>query len=626
MLKRLPRIRFALILPVVLAMILSVVLAGVPRAGAQSETETPSPTPTETPTNSPTPPGSAALGITSVQPGTILNDAEVEIIVTGTGFVNGSVVVVSSFGGLQTAFVSNSVLRALVPAGLPPGQYTVGVVNPDAATAQLPGALNVTAPAGPTATPDPSRTPEPTPFVRPVLVVQSYGASTPQLVPGQNLDFEMTLVNAGQAAATNILATFVSGDLVPRETGGVRALGTLAPGETIRFWQPLFASPDLRGKTTAVLLVKTTYTDVTGQSYESNFELTFPVVPQAGEGVAPTETPTPTPTPTAGPPLRPQLIVTTYNTEPIQLEPGMQFELTITVANEGDANARSISMIIGGGSAGPAGGSGTPEAGGLSGAGGEFGEFAPIGTSNVSRLGDLAVGESRSASQLLVVNTTTKPGAYPMKVSFVYTDNLGNNYVDDQVITLLVFERPQVEMDFYTAPPPLFVDQQGSLPLQLVNTGRNAVVFGNFSVNAPDSELSNNAVFVGALESGGFFPLDALITPFQAGPLELLLSVTYTNDFNQPSVITDTLTVEVLEAPPVEPFEPGVGPGEGEGSGSPDGSGSTTEETLGRRIWRFILGLLGLGSAPRQAQPEQPVMPNEFVEPSGPVEIIVPGG
>ena len=199
----------------------------------------------------------------------------------------------------------------------------VGRAQDATATAVLRGAPAVVLPAGPTDTPEPSPTPAPTDFIRPLLVVQSYGASSAQISPNSNLDFEMTIVNAGQATAGNVLATFVSGDFVPRATGGVRALGTMAPGQPVRFWQPLFATADLRGKTTAVLKVTTTYTDINGQSYESSFELTFPVVPQASGGAAATATPTPTVTPTAGPRQRPQLLVTGYTTEPETLQPGL---------------------------------------------------------------------------------------------------------------------------------------------------------------------------------------------------------------------------------------------------------------------------------------------------------------
>ena len=619
-----PKFKHASLTIALLAIMAGLLAMIAPGAVAQSATETPTATATATATAPATAPA-ARLTITTVQPGTLINDVAVELIVTGGGFVDGSVVVLNNFGGLETFFVSGSVLRATVPPGMPPGRYSVRVVNPDAATAELPDALNIVIPAGPTGTPDPSPTPPPTAFVRPLLVVDSYGASAPQITPGQNLDFEMTIANAGQAAATNVVATFTSGDFVARNTGGVRALGSLAPGETARFWQPLFASAELRGNPTAVLKVVATYTDVNGQSYESSFELTFPVVPSGGGGPAATATPTPTTTPTAGPRQRPQLLVTSSSTDPTQLQPGIQFALNLTVENLGQANARNVTLILGGGNTSSSTVDGTPEpGGGLSGAGGSFTEFAPIGSSNVSQMGNMAVGDSRQATLPLIVNTTTKPGAYPLKVSFVYTDDTGSNFVDDQVITLLVYQTPQVEMGFYTAPPPLFAGQPGGLPLQLVNTGRNSVVFGNFSVNAENAELSNNAIFVGALEPGGFFPLDAMITPFEVGPLELLLSVNYTDDFSRPAVITQTLTVEVMEGMPVEPFDPGAG---GEGGEGVDGEfpvdeGAGGEESLLDRLWRFLRGLFGLGSDANPSGGEQPI--EEFV-PEEAVPIGPPG-
>jgi uncharacterized repeat protein (TIGR01451 family) len=581
-----------------------------PASAAQGETATPEATETATP------PSPGPLTIGSVQPGRVVNDTDVAIVVTGSGFADGAIVVLSNFGGLLTTQISSSVLQAVVPAGIPPGQYTVRVVNPNASLAELSNALTVVAGSQLTATPEASRTPEPTPFIRPLLVVQSYGASAPQITPGQNLDFEMTLVNAGQAAATNVLVTFTAGDFVPRETGGVRALGTLQPGEASRFWQPLFATADLRGKTTAVLQVKTTYTDVNGQNYETSFDLSFPVVPQGGGGTAATATPTPTPTitPTVGPRLRPQLLVTSSTTDPDQLQPGRQFRLTISVQNEGDADARNVSMILGGGSTSGGTVDGTPESGGVSGAEGQFENFAPIGSSNVSRLGDLAIGQSKEATQQLVVNTSTKPGAYPVKVSFVYTDNSGANYVDDQVITLLVFQQPQVQLGFYAPPPPFFANQPGSLPLQLVNTGRSSVIFGDLSVTAENSELSNNTVFVGALEPGGFFPLDAMIVPFEPGPLELELSVTYTDDFNQPAVLTNTLTIDVMEEEVFAPVDPGLEGGEGMGEEMPP-EGGAGQETVWQRVMRFFRGLFGLDSAPPQGGSEMPMGPEELPPP-----------
>ena len=78
--------------------------------------------------------------------------------------------------------------------------------------------------------------------------------------------------------------------------------------------------------------------------------------------------------------------------------------------------------------------------------------------------------------------------------------------------------------------------------------GGVSAVFGNFSVTAEGATFENNSFFVGTLDPGGFFPLDALIYPEIPGPLELLLSVNYTDDFNQPQVLTQTVTINVIES------------------------------------------------------------------------------
>lgn len=576
-------------------------------------------------------PAPLTFGPTAVQPNRVSNAVDTQLVVTGKGFVDGAAVILEGYGALETTFVSESMLRAVLPAGASPGLYNVRVVNPDASSAVLPEALTVTAPdptPGPTETPKPTKTPEPTAFVRPVIVVQSYGASSAEITPGSNLDFELTLANAGQATASNVIATFVAGDFTPRATGGVRAVGTLAQGQSSRFWQPLAASSSLTGPGIATLEVRVTYTDLAGTAYEETFALTFPVV-RTASGVAATATPTPTATPTAtpAPRLRPQLLVAAYEADKDPLAPGSRFTLSMDILNQGNADARRVTLIVGGGvdaAAPPT--EGTPGPGGVPGAGGEFGNFAPVGSSNVKFLGDLAQDDSLTAKVDLIVNASTDPGAYPVIVSFVYNDAEGASFVDEQVVTLLVFDTPQVDINFYTEPPPLMMGQPGPLPIQLVNVGKASNIFGNMNVSAPGAQLTNNNVFVGALEPGGFFPLDASIVPEQPGPLELTVRVSYTDDFNQAQVITRTLTVEVVEAPPFEepPIDPGTGgPGEpipGEGPFPGNGGAGAGNETWRQKAWRFVLGLIGLSSGP--AMDGGPgAMPGEGIPPmdGGPV-------
>ncbi|MCZ7669859.1 MAG: hypothetical protein M5U34_23110 [Chloroflexi bacterium] len=220
-------------------------------------------------------------------------------------------------------------------------------------------------------------------------------------------------------------------------------------------------------------------------------------------------------------------------------------------------------------------------------------------------------GQSLETKQALIVNATTKPGAYPLKVSFVYNDDQNGSFVDDQVITLLVYKRPSVSFNFYMPEPPIFAGEPAPLPLQLVNVGSSAAVLGTFKVTADEATLENNSVFVGALEPGGFFPLDALLIANQPGPLDLLLSVNYTDDFNQPQLLTDTLTVTVMEGMVFE--EPEMPPG-----GFEEPPMESEPETIGAKIWRFILGLLGLSSG--VPTPEPPMNGEMPIGPDGPLE------
>jgi hypothetical protein len=272
----------------------------------------------------------------------------------------------------------------------------------------------------------------------------------------------------------------------------------------------------------------------------------------------------------------------------------------MNVENLGNLEARRVTMIVGGGSTTGGSVNGTPDgSGGTNGAGGEFTNFAPLGSSNVQTLGSLAAGTMITARQSLIVNVTTNPGAYPMKVSFTYIDERGVRYTDDQVITLLVYSPPVVDVNFYAPLLEVYAGQPANLPLQAVNLGRKSAVLGNMRVSAEGAQLSNNVALISTLEPGGFFPMDAILIADAPGPLELTITIEFTDDFNQAQQIVKTIPIEVLEAPVIEPGVEGPGgvPGEGQG-GIPGEPLPGEQETFWQKAWRFILGLLGLDSGP----------------------------
>jgi hypothetical protein len=452
-------------------------------------------------------------------------------------------------------------------------------------------------------------------YTRPLIVLESYSPGGYSVSRGQEFTLSFRLRNAGSLKARNIVATFSSADFLMRLSGGVVPGGVIDAGASTGYSQPMTASPALTDGTIGTIQLAVSYTDDVGTSYSEAFALSIPI------GSAP-RTPAPFASRTPTPGYRPQLLVQGYQTDPEVLSPGTRFTLRMTIVNVGETPARRITMILGGGTIGGAD-LGTPGAGnpgGLSGSGGDFSNFAPVGSSNVQFLGDLPATTALQASQEMIVNGSTAAGAYALRVSLIYTDPRGNSLTDDQVISLLVLSQPILDISFYRPPDPLLAGETGTLPIQLVNIGRSSAVLGNMEITAEGAELSNNVTLVGWLDPGNFYPLDALVTPFEPGPLEVTVAIHYLDDFNQPRTFTRTLTVDVMEG----------GGGGGGGGEFTDGEfpiepSIPTIETFWQKLWRGVLGLLGLDSAP--SQPSFEVEPGllEGTQPEeGPVFIMPP--
>ena len=540
-----------------------------------------------------------AQTVISVNPSTIVNDVGNTIIVRGTGFDTTAVVYLDT-NALATTRIGPNRLSAVVPAGIAPGTYQITVQMQGA---PVPGFANlmVTAPT-PTA---------PAPALRPQIAIQNYRTNPGNIQYGQDFKLFVKLRNEGQTHAYNVQVSFTSADLIPLKNGGVIIVGDIGASNAGDLEQLMTAATYLYGKTFVTVDMNLSYNDAGGTSFTEKFTLNLSV---AGGGYVSVATSTPTGVKSS------QLVITSYKASIDPLQPGEQFKLAMTVQNTGNASAQRVTMIVGGGSSGSSGGTdGTPQPpGGVSGGGGEFTNFAPVGASNVQTLGDLPAGGMVQASQNLIVNVSTTPGAYPVKVTFSYLNDKAEVINDEQVITLLVYSLPNVEISFYRPPDPFFAGQPGALPIQVVNLGKRSAVLGTLKASSESGMIENGTGLVGALDTGGYFTLDSMFTPEQPGTMKIDITIEYTDDFNRPRTITRTLEVEVMEA-----FEePTPDPALGEGQGL-EGMPIPGEETSLQKVWRFILGLLGLDSAPPATDPGvMPVEPGQEV----PLPSPKPGG
>ena len=357
----------------------------------------------------------------------------------------------------------------------------------------------------------------------------------------------------------------------------------------------------------------TTYTGPDGTSYSDTFIFTI-IINQTGSTGSSAATATPSAV------KRPQLVVSSYSTDIDPLQPGFNFKLSLKVSNSGTADARAVSLVYGGGAtSGSTDALGTPQADGVGGGSGDVSNFAPVGNSNVILLGDMPVGSTQSPEQEFVVNVTTTPGAYPLKLSFVYTNTDGTRMVDDQVITLLVYSLPQLEFSFYQSVDGMVTaGQMGSLPIQITNLSKKSVVLGNVVVTSSDGDMSNNSILVGTLDSGGYFTFDPMFTPNSEGTKTINFEIRYTDDFNQLRTYNSSLTVAVnppIELPTPYPLLDENGNPVLDEDGNPvmvdpmnpfpDDSTQDPSSQTGffTRIWNAIKSFFGFGSSDNSALP-----------------------
>ncbi|CAG0934533.1 hypothetical protein TFLX_03532 [Thermoflexales bacterium] len=552
----------------------------------------------QSPLQSPTP------VIASIEPTSIRRDRGGTLTVLGDGFEAASVVRLVNVGVLQTTFVNTTTLTALVPTEVKPGTYTVEVRNGDGATATAPTQLTIKEAPPP---PEPTEVPQPPPpaqYVRPLLTVAAYSTDPAVVVAGKPFKLIVAIKNVADDTAFNTVLTVPSGDFIPVGNAGTQSVNKVHIGETITFIQDMQAKSGIGGGLKPIEL-KIAYNDRNGGSYNETPSITINMPGGSGRAA-----------PTAVPKL-PQLIVSNYNIAPQELIPGTEFKLRFQVQNVGTGDATRLSVVLGGaasadsssGNSGDSSGSGSGgTSGGVSGAGGDFATFGPMGSSNVKFYPRVTVTDTLEVEQQLIVNSTAKAGAYTVKVSLVYDDPKGQRRTDDQVITLRVLVPPIVEISYAREPGPAIAGQPWPVSLQTVNIGRATTQLSKMEIVTPLSvTVQNGSTFIGQLEAGGQFPLDAVLIPSEAGVLPFVVQVHYLDDFNRPQIITQTFEVNVEpqpEEPPIDPTQP-----------SAPVVLPPAEESLGDQLLRLVLGLLGLDSARPPSTPLEPGMPTEPIEP-----------
>jgi hypothetical protein len=390
---------------------------------------------------------------------------------------------------------------------------------------------------------------------RPQLVIEDAQTDPATLGPGDAFSLTLRLANRGDRTATSVLVGVASAELaVPAGGSNVVAADTVGINRAVTVTLPL-----VLGEVTQAgrlgLDVSLECSDYSGGSYADQQSVGLEVSTALAD--------------------RPQLIVAgyramprrsdgPYGASPDPLSPGDTFTLTLEVSNVGGGEAQRLMLTLGG-----EGGSG-------------MAPFAPLQSSNVKFVPRLDAGDTVEVVQQLVVDGSASAGAYSLPLELAYDDARGTRHTDSQLISLLVRRRPHFQIGFYRPVEMATVGIPFQLPVEVTNIGRALVNVSTLEVTSEQLEISEGSLYMGPLDGGTSGSLEAMAMAQEGGLAEVVVSVHYLDDFDQPQAVTKTLTVEV-EEPVVAPMEVEEEPQE-------------QEESFWDKVLRFLRGLLGLGS------------------------------
>jgi hypothetical protein len=407
-------------------------------------------------TEPPIQPQPPAMTITSSEPSQIITGQEITLSVLGTNFTSATVVRLTGYGLLPTTFISPTALTAAVPGTVPPGTYTVELIDPvntfPPSVPPFTFRVNpVPAPTAepPTQAPPPTAAPPPTEIPgAPSLLVRSFTPNPGTIRPGDTVTFTMEIINQGSRTAQGVsLSVDPGGKFIAANGQAAVILPDLGVGASYVVSLSVVAASDTPGgpQTVGVTL---TYRDFSGTGYTSKAALSVNV-----ESVS-----------TAS-----QVTLARYLVDPNPVIPGESVTITVLLTNTGNETAGQVLLQVGEGIllAGPEGNS-----------------FA---------FGDIVAGASASLELPLIVSTTAKAGPQSQGITINYLQNGESQSMNSSMtitVANIVAPAPLLLLDSYDYGKEfLLPGEQFMLTMALKNIG--------------DADATNMLVTFGTVESSG---------------------------------------------------------------------------------------------------------------------------
>lgn len=444
-------------LTITLISMIAVIMLVTVTVYGQEETTQPEP-PTETPVTvvpQETAQTPLPIVVSSLEPGTVRNDAAATISVFGSGFSAQTTVRLVGVGLLSVTYINPGALMASVPAGTTPGVYAVEVSDPVTGTTVAPISVTVQPPPTPfpttgvlptfePPTPFPTQAP-PTPMPgQPSLVARSFVAVPSPAAPGDTIRLLIELVNQGSRNADGITVSVgADGNFSPANgTAGV-TLPSLPAGASVSIELNVVAARTAPAGA-ANIPIQMSYRDFSGSTYTSNASLSV-IITEVSRAA--------------------QLIVARYSLEPNPVVPGEPVTLELLVVNTGNVPANSVLVRTSGDSV-----------------------LLPGISGDSFPLGDMLPGQTTSVRMPMIAASDAEAGprAQGLTLSYVAEGEAGETTTSVTIpVSEVTPETPRILLDTYSYGDDILrPGMRFMLDLTLENVGRGtardlAVTFGN---------------------------------------------------------------------------------------------------------------------------------------------------
>lgn len=261
--------------------------------------------------------------------------------------------------------------------------------------------------------------------------------------------------------------------------------------------------------------------DGTNYSIVKNINVKLEGEPEATEAPA-TEAPA-----ESGPVSTPRVIVTGYETDPVKVNAGDDFTLTLHLQNTSNKTAVSNMKVS---------------------MGAANGEFLPTSGSSTQFISKLASGGTTDIVLEMTALASLEPKPYVLTVTCDYEDSSANPFQSVENISIPVYQESRIKItEVMVSPDTISVNNQGSVSFNINNLGKSTLT--NVQAKIEGATIESDETFVGNIASGATGYADVTITGISEttddGTVKLIL--TYEDSSGEECTYEEDVYVYVME-------------------------------------------------------------------------------